>query len=261
MVLPIMTGNYRTGKGRAYFKKAGTNVWERLGNLRSLSISRNIETAEEYSNETATRTLAHTETIEATYQLSFTAVQFTDRVRSLSMASDIAYLTQSAGSAVTQAITGGGAVGIYKLDHHDVTVTAVTDGEGSPTAYTLGTHYRLDSDLGLIEVVAVPDGAGENLSVTYDHAAVVAGDGRVNLGLGKDTDLAGAFYFRGVAASGDKPSVLFLPNIQLRATGERSYITSGQELLSIDLTADILAGNGQAAGYELGAEFDLAAVT
>jgi hypothetical protein len=254
--LSPISGNYVVGKGMVFFKVTGSNKWEELGDVDSFSLSQEVERLERFSNQYAVRTQTDARINQQKYTLAATLFQLNRRNRAMGLLADVTDLTQSGGTGPTQVISGIVTGGIYKLDYNNVTMVTLTDGAGQ--SYTVSTHYELDSEAGLVRIIGKPAAAGSNLAAFYSKAAIVAGDERLNAGIGSSPNLEGSIMFRGVNTVGRAVEVMFW-KVRIAPSGEREYISD--EYSSIQIEGECLADSTQAANYTIGYERDLNTTT
>jgi hypothetical protein len=116
-------------------------------------------------------------------EFGLTLKAVTPQNRALVHFADLDELTQAATPVVDEALTGGVAVGaIYKLAHPNVNAAetfTLGTAEQTPVAFTLNTHFTLQADAGIVEIIALPVGvtAGDLLQASYTPTALVAGSG------------------------------------------------------------------------------------
>jgi hypothetical protein len=247
MITPI-TGDYTVGKGLVFFQAQGSAVWEEIGDVDNLDVTVEVEELERRSNQYGVAMLAHSAVTQVGGTVEMTAMQMTDRNRALGMAGDRETMSQTAETAQTMTVTGVAAGGIYMLPALSVSNVSVDDGEATATSYTLGTHYELDAEAGMLKVLSLPEGSGADMVVTYDTAEISSG---LQVGIGGNPNQRGALRFRGVNDIGVRVLV-DLWDVQLRPSGARSYISS--EYASVPLTGKIFAVPGKARGYAMGME-------
>lgn len=257
MQLTPISGNYVVGKGLVYFQASGSDKLEELGDTDGFSLTPEVERLERFSNQYSTRTKTDSRIQQQNFTISMTLRQMTARNRAMGVQADVAYLTQTAGTTQLGTLTTAQvAVGdIFNLNKLDVATISLTDNATAPNAYTLNTHYKLDSEAGLIEIIALPGGVSSGLVATYTYPAIAAATKRLNAGIGSAPDLSGKIIFRGVNSSGKKCFVQ-LHNVKLSPDGERQYIS--EEYSEITMTGEVIADTTQASGYEIGWERDLA---
>lgn len=247
---------YSIGKANIWFKPEGSDCYSLLGDSDSVDVTTEVTTTERFSNECGLRTKAQEIVTEINATVSMTLVQLNDTNRALSLLGEANEFTQVGAAGIVEQFTGCGAVGsIVNLANSFVdtggTIT-VTDGAGAIT-YVQGTDYLLDDLSGAIQIIAEPAGGPDgDLEVTYDTLTITATDEKNRIGLASKSDNTGSLIIRQCQDFG--PNVrLFLPIVQLRPAGDRSYV-SETDFDTIELEGSILSDSTQPAGFELGEE-------
>lgn len=233
----------------AYFAENGSEKFSEFGIIDEFTLEWSVEEQEKKDSRTGVKMTADSRITEISGTVSLTLGMVTDLNRSLAAASNLDYVEQTSGSQ-TATITGVEAGGVYRLPHVSISAVTVEDDAGTPVAYTLGTHYEIDAEAGLIRIIAIPATASENAVVDYTAAAIVEADGKAMLGFASNVNRRGQLMLRGTN-DGVKSYVL-LHDVQLRPTGAASY--QGDDYASIQLTGKIFADMSQAEGFEYGWE-------
>lgn len=256
LFLPLSSNFYSIPKATIFFKPTAALIFELLGDADTVEIATEIEETDRFTNECGLRTKVRTVVTQLDLVLSMNLAQLSPFNRGLSVLADSVEHTQAADPAHVQAITGGGALGIYQLDSAFLSSLSVTDG-ATTTAYVLDVNYKIDLLGGYIQVILVPGGADADLEVTYDIDAVIASDGIDKIGLGNNSDIRGALVIRGTGDEGPKTR-LKLHDVQLRPSGARNFI-SETDFDIIELQGNIFRDDTQPSGFELGEELLLEA--
>lgn len=145
------------------------------------------------------------------------------------------------------------AVGdIFDLGAAKVTVTSITDGEVAPVEYVAGTHYRLDAPTGKVEIIALPVGAGEDISVTFTAAAITEADGLLELGILSGSGIRRKLIYRELGAIGPFSMEVVWWDVQLRADGDWAMVGEDNAIGQITLAGKVFSTVGHPAGQEYG---------
>lgn len=245
---------YSIPKAQILFKPSGNDAFELLGDADDVNIEIAVEETERYTNETGVRTLAKTIVNQVDATLNMTLTQLSDLNRALSLLGITEYDTQAEATGSTLSLTAPDHTGkTYELGAFDVSSVVVTDdGDPTPVAYVLDTHYKLDAKAGLIQLIALPDGASGNVEISFDAAEVVSADKMAKIGIASKTENRGEIIIRGTNTVGPVLMVK-LHDVQLRPDGERRYI-SETDLDTIQVVGRVFSDSSQPSGYELGWE-------
>lgn len=255
---PLSNDFYQIPKAQILFQPNGTGAMELLGDADDVTVNVNVDQTDRYSNEYGKKTLVDSIVNLVSAELKMTLVQLSDRNRALSMMSGLAYDAQSAVTDHLVTIASPDHTGkAYKLDHFDIDPEAVTvtDSTMSPIAYVEGTHYKIDTEAGIIQLIAKPVSATGSVKVTYDTVTITADDLRANLGIGSDSNIRGKIIIRGTNDVGPQAYVE-LHDVQLRPSKERAMI-SDTDLATLEITGAVFADPSQPSGFELGRERSL----
>lgn len=249
---PLSNDLYSIPKAQILFKPAGEEAFELLGDADEVTVEPTVEETERFSNEGGVRLLAKTVVTQVDAILSMTLVQLSDRNRALSLLGLLEYHTQLVATGFDiNLLAVDHDKKIYPLSHINVTAVVVKDGADAVT-YVLGTHYKLDSKAGFIQLLAMPGGADGDLHIEYNAPAIVAADGIAKIGLAGKTENRGTIIIRGTNEVG--PNIMLqLHDVQLRPSAARNYI-SETDFDTVQIEGRIFRDEAQAAGYELGFE-------
>lgn len=236
----LSSGTYSIPYASVLAKLVGTSKWILLGDVDSFSLTIEPQRQDRYGKDGSTRTLRASVVTQVDSTVSFKAMQWTSFIRALSVMGTATTQAQASATGQTHMIADVEAGGIYQLPHYQVSVTSATDGSGTPVAYTAGTHYELvDADLGMIKVIAIPGGAGSDLVITYDAAAIDATDDLMQAEIASDVDIRGELIVRGLSESGPR-EVLHLHDVQFAPSGERPFISGDDSFTGLDITGKAL---------------------
>lgn len=248
---PLSTDLYSIPRVQILFRKKGSTKYINLGDAEAFTITPDLTEIERYSKEYPTRTLARTDVTQRGGTIGLTLLHFTPTLRgAMFMADPTSTLVQTAVLAGSVEFDGVAVGDIYSLGAVDVAVSAVTDGESSPKAYTAGTHYRVDRRTGFVEILAKPDGAGSDITVSYTAPEITAAAARQSLGLMANTGVRGEIFARGVGDIGPLDEVT-LWDVELRPSGDIE-IQGGDDYQQIALTGRLYADGTKASGYQYG---------
>ena len=251
---PLSNDLYSIPKAQILFQPLGSDRLELLGDADAVTLTPTVTETERYTNEGGIRLLAKTIVTQVDAQLGLTLVQLSNQNRALSLLGALEYATQS--------IVADGELTIEDVEHDDkiyqigamnLTDVVVTDGAAvDPVTYVLGVDYRLDAKAGFIQFINKPAGSGDDVVVEYKAPAITNEDQLAKIGIANRTENRGKLIIRGTNEVGPKV-MLTLHDVQLRPTGERSYI-SETELDTIEVTGRVFRDDNQPAGFELGFE-------
>jgi len=246
--------DYSLPRAHVLWKPQGSNGLIILGDVENLRLNVEVERIQRYGKNYATqvKTASHVRQVGAT--VSYTLMQFLDVTRAHAVGSDLAYHEQAAETAQTVTFDAVEVGRVYDVGRLGLTNVTVTDGAGTPVAYTAGTHYLLDEVAGLVQVLAKPETADTSLSVTYDCGAIAATDKRQVMGIGANTDLRGMFLVRGVSDIGRK-TLLRLHDVLVSPSGA-PYV-GGDDYESLDFEGEVQVDPTQPDAYKLGIEIGL----
>lgn len=237
--------------GMVFFKALGAAAYEELGIVEPAEIQCEFEDQSIYDPRTGVRVLAQQNTTKTTVTLNMTLKMFTNRARALAVAGALGFENQGTVTAGTFTVTDVEVGGIYHVGKLNISNTSANDGLTAPTSYTLGTHYQIDAEAGMVRIIAKPGGAGANFVLTYDAAQIQTSEKRLRVGIGNAPDLRGALIFRGTNQIGVR-SFIKLHDVQFRPSGGRSLVT--EEYTQIEIQGLAFIDTTQASGEEIGYE-------
>jgi hypothetical protein len=94
------------------------------------------------------------------------------------------YVTQTAVATATMAVEGVKAGDTYRIPGMAASITSITDGaEEDPEALVAGTHYTFHKGTGFLQIIALPEGFGDDIEITYTLPAITEEDQLLNLGM------------------------------------------------------------------------------
>ncbi|MCQ1856216.1 hypothetical protein, partial [Neorhizobium galegae] len=137
------------------------------------------------------------------------------------------------------------------------TITTVTDGAvEDPVAYTEassvmgGGHYIYQRSRGLLEFIAIPDGAAADATITYALAAITEADKIVEYEIMRTSGIRGEVQVWGVVDGGlpGEPVDYIFPDVEFRPNGDVTL--KGVDALNVaSLTGKVYNQGGAGYGY------------
>ena len=176
--------------------------------------------------------------------------QHTDFNVALGLMGDAETFSQSSATDQDQQVSGvavGDIIKVAGAAGRKVTLTAITDGAGTPNDYTLDTHYEFDSERGVIKILALPD-TDTTLNLTYNLAEITNG---AKAGIGSNTSIRGRLEIYGTTETGKQHDFVIWDAI-ITPGGAQTIVTGGTEVTTLPITFTANRDSAQAAGYELG---------
>jgi len=251
-----INGTLRLGKGVLYVRPYSSTdksvKFTEMGLLESCSVTPSIERSTVTESRFGNNVPAAERVDSAEVQGSFTSRSLLDLSLALAFQTGTDAVAQSEEADIVFTAADVAVGDIYRLavasgmKATSVTVTAFTDGEDTPIAYTAGTHYELDAQAGLIKILAIPDTAGTDIEVTFTAGATTD---TVRGALLSATDGRWDILFRGNEPRGTKVE-LFIPNARISPDGDISLI--GEEDTTIGYSVLGFSDSSQPTGFELG---------
>lgn len=242
-----MSNNLVLGRGEVYFDRflAGTQtkIGERyLGATPSFSVSAETQELEHFSSERGLRVKDESVTLQIDVTGQLTVENMSDENVALFFFGDAETATISAATGTVNDFTVQpglfyqlGATALKPEGVENVTtVTVLRNPATDNVAAVLNTDYRLDAELGRIEII--PGGAfqpGDIARVTFNTAAQT--QGRV---LSGSTLIQGAMRFISYNGVGGQRN-FYMPKVTLRPNGE--FALKGEEWQNISFNLEILA--------------------
>jgi len=173
------TDNYTLGKGVVFFDQEISGVYQGerdLGNAPAFSFSVSIEKLEHYSSRGGLKAKDKEIISQITPTCTFTLDEINKENLALLTLADLNEVTQSSGSATSEAVTAH--VGLRSdLAYRSVSNVVVQD-ETDTTTYVAGTDYEVSTDLkdDVIGRIKILEGGsiseGDVLHIDYDYAEV-----------------------------------------------------------------------------------------
>ncbi|RWO06284.1 MAG: hypothetical protein EOS07_21835 [Mesorhizobium sp.] len=191
------SNNLTVPRGKVFFAKylPGTQIpgpFRELGNCPEFTLTREAETLQHFSSQRDLKVLDKTIAISS----SLTGAVVTDDVKAENLAywlmGDVNTLTTTLQAGLIETfllVKAGDHFQLGRSDanpsgHRKVTITAVTDGAGTPVPWVVNTDYVVNTDLGILDIPAGSGAIGQTVKVTYGVAAssreqIVSGDEQI----------------------------------------------------------------------------------
>lgn len=245
--MTLLNKNYTLGKGKVYFDAfaQGTqnNLGERyFGDTMEFNLTSESESLEHFDNDGGIRVKDASVLLE----LSRSGTLITENISPenlalffLGSAGTLTQTAQTAQSTTYATVKKGYFYQIGKSTARPEGVRKVTNVSVTPsaggTAYTLGTDYRLDTDLARIEIIetgAITEANG--IKVTYDVAAA----SMTRIVSAADAEIKGSLRFIATNPEGEKFDYYF-PNVSLKPNGDFA-LKSGEEFQQLGFQFEVL---------------------
>ncbi|MDR6664031.1 hypothetical protein [Rhizobium sp. 1399] len=240
--------------GVALFRPQGSVKWVKIGPCESVEFTPNITTVDVYTNEFGDRRLIRkiTTTKEGSVVLNGIGA-WTEWLYQALFMSAPKYLTQAAIANGSLIITHVEVGGVYELPGKKGTVSGITDGAASdPVTYVENTHFIFHPASGVIEILATPAGATEDIEIEYTLPAITEADKLIDYSIMETSGTRGEFRYIGDAKVGVSvdlrlADVEFLPNGAV-SSGDTANANVGSLTGAVYATAD--KGYGSLQGLE-----------
>lgn len=250
---PLSDEFYAIPKAELLFQPRGSTKFLNLGDADSVEITINVEETERYANNQPTRTLVKRVVSQVDAEVSMTLAQMSPYARAASLMSTASTMTQAAATDQTLVIPSADieAGDIYRLPGRSISGVELTSATGSGS-WIAGTHFRVDTAAGFVEIIAIPAGLSGDLTISYDAAAITQGH---QSGIADGTGIRGRLIVRGINAVGVK-SMVELHDIELRPASPRALI-SESDFGTVELTGRAYPDGTQPTGFQIGRESTL----
>lgn len=233
---------------QATYQKEGTDYEVQLGDMESVGLTHDITDIERFSREFSEKSLSATHTIQKGATLSMTLMSLTQTAAVLMFMSDgQKFLTQTAAAIFSKTFANLVVGRVYNLGLTHTAIASADDGAAvDPIAFVEGTHYLHLSDVGRIQVIAIPDGATQ-LVVEGSAGAVDAEDEiAVYGGMGGNGE-TGTIRFYGVSDIGTN-FIIEIWRVRVRTTGELS-LQGADDYGQVTLEGKVLADSTKPVEY------------
>ncbi|HAU29801.1 MAG TPA: hypothetical protein DCW68_06825 [Rhodospirillaceae bacterium] len=235
------TDNYSILKGELYARKKGEIGWDHLGNVPEFTLTLNVETAEHFSSMAGVKSQDAEITTQVGGEVSLTLEEITSKNLARSLLGSTSQLTQAAQTDKVVLLEGVEVGKAYDIGYLNITADSVSADDGAetdPVAYTEGTNFELDYASGMLRVLAKPDGAGTDLEITFDAAAIGVADNLNVIAILKDTDQEISLMCIGKNEVGNKQKIE-IPRVKLKPSGGIPFISD--EFAQLPLTGKCLS--------------------
>ena len=230
----------------ALMADVSSNHFVDIGDVEAATLAIEVEEISRKGRNSATRYTRASDVVEVNATLTMTILDLSKFWRALSVGADTGTkYTQAEATAATFAVDGV-KPGIYKLPHLRVSNVSVAD---EATPFVQGIHYVVLEDTGYVQVLTVPAGA-TGMEVTYDAAAVVAGDEVVRAGVGSNFDIHKTIHLVGINPRGPR-DLLILHDVRLRIDGDVAF-QGGDDYAQLEITGTVLADPSRDTEFALG---------
>lgn len=221
-LLPL-NDSYAKWATQGTFMPHGQDGATKLGDIEALGGTPTLTEIERYSREYPEKTLTRTDVIQKDMALALTVFSLTPMIRSaLFMGSPDSYIEQEAAEGIVKTFTKLVVGRVYGLGYRDVTINSFDDGAAvDPVAFVADTHYRLISETGDFELLAIPAGATK-AEVDFDAAKIVSDDEREQFGIMETNGLRGKLTLYGVNDIGEAFHIEYW-DVEMRPNGEIAH--------------------------------------
>ncbi|MEY9198452.1 hypothetical protein ABIA16_003568 [Sinorhizobium fredii] len=230
-----------------YFRQVNQATWQpkgadyeiNVGDIETSGGTPNLTDIERYSREFAEKTLARTDTIQKDMTLTLTAKSLTrETAQMMWMDADGDLLTQAAVTAQTKTFNNLKVGRIYDLGYVNTTINSADDDGTTPIQFVEDVHYKHVSELGKIELIAIPSTATK-LVVDFDADAVDGEDDVAVYGGMAGQGVFGTLRYYGISDIGQNFKIEFW-NVRIKPAGEIS-LQGGDDYGDIQLEARVFA--------------------
>lgn len=224
---------------QATWQPKGVDYEVSLGDVETSGLTPNLTDIERYSREYAEKTLARTDTIQKDAAMTLTVMSLTDEVAQMIwMDTDGEKLSQAAVTAQTKTFTNLKIGRIYDLGFVNTTINSADDDGTTPIPFVEDVHYKHVSELGKIELIAIPATATK-LVVDFDAAVVDAEDDIAVYGGMSGQGAFGTLRYYGVSNIG-KNFKIEAWNTRIKPAGEIS-VQGGDDYGQVQLDVRVYA--------------------
>jgi len=227
---------YFSGQGRVYIGQRDSNgnplAMRWLGNVPELKVSLNVETIEHKESYSGQRLTDLSLIKGKDGEFTCSVEDFSIDNLELTLYGQTSSVTS--GSVTNEALpTGASAGGVYLLANQFVSSVVVKDSAGTPATLTAGTHYKVHTEQGAIELLNVT-GFTQPFKADYSYGAAK------RLAMFKSGQPEVWLRFDGLnTADSNKRVIVDLYRVVLNPSKDFSLI--GDEVQRFDLTGRVLA--------------------
>ncbi|KQZ50323.1 hypothetical protein ASD54_08695 [Rhizobium sp. Root149] len=234
--------SYVHQSAQARFQPRGKDYAESLGDIETAPMTIALTDISRYSREGAEKVLAAVKTIQKETNFTMTIFSLNRTTAALYFMDDLgAKLVQTAVTSETITFQSPKVKRSYNLGKRKVTIISIDDGGDEPITFVRDVHYKLNSETGDIEIIAVPEGATQ-IEVTFSAAAITAQDDIGVYGLVANQGSYGKITFYGTHDDGFKYQVELW---NCRITTTSIQLQGTDDFVSLELNVQVLADGTQ----------------
>lgn len=256
MALQKQTENHVLGAGEVYVDLDDGNGFRYLGDTPSFQFTMTSETLDFWKSDTAVAVKSDEAVIRVDRSGTLQLRDISPDNMALFLVGSKSVHSQTAASGETENITVNTG-GIYNIGEtaanpagaRNLSNVSVTDQSGTPS-YTEGTDYEVDTDNGMIQILAsgsISD--GDTITVTYDAAGV---DWDL-VKSGSEAKKTAKVMFISKNRKGDQANYI-MPEVELAPDGEFN-LQSTEDWATMGFAMTILEPDNQEAIYMNGAPY------
>lgn len=244
MALPAYSvldnGLYELNRCEIMGRIPGTQELFQLGDAESATINVSSQKLARYRKNARVRTKAYEIVTQTDSTVSLTLMQRTQFLAGLMIMGLLKPVAQESATDATFVIQKV-KKGLYYLGKHDV--SNVTLADESESTWTLGTHYKIvDAPMGVIEIIAFPDGVEEDDEVTVKFDAAASPEGLNEGQIATKTEFTIELFIREVSEYA-KPRFYQLYEVTFTVDGDVALI-GGDEFSQWTITGSALDQGG-----------------
>ncbi|TAW65438.1 hypothetical protein ELI15_14180 [Rhizobium ruizarguesonis] len=232
-------GDYFRFVTQGTWQPRGTDYEINFGDIETSGATPNLTDIERYSREFAEKTLARSDTIQKDMTLSLTVMSLMREVAQMMwMDADGDLLTQAAVTAQTKTFSNLKVGRIYDLGHVNTSINSADDDGSVPVVFVEDVHYKHNSELGKVELIAIPASATK-LVMEFDAAEIDAEDDIAVYGGMAGQGVFGTLRYYGVSDIGQNFKIEFW-NVRIKPSGEIS-LQGGDDYGQVQLDVRVYA--------------------
>lgn len=220
---------------RAYDGETPAGPVIQLGDVDAFGLSLTPTKLARFRKNARVRTKAAEIVNQIDSAVNFTCFQFSTFVRLMSILGRKVAYAQEAGSVT---YTSKPYVGLHYVGSQDI--SAVVPTPLLDEVWTEGTHFRIvDAELGVFEIMSLPEGVTEEDDVGFDVTVNAITDGsRMKARVGAESEFVLEMWVRDVGAN-SIPQVLHLHKVAVAPSGEVPFI-GGDDFSSVAFSGSAL---------------------